>query len=486
MRFVLQGSTHGLADAEAFVGRLSHLPDDAGAASFLLPSGRDVLVTRVPARLGLFGGLGHGTGARTLSWPLGGGVLAALQRQAAPALRISRLRPGLAGIEATLELPLHFLETGGHPVDLALAREYFARYEDRRWAARLAGAVLVLMRERGLRFGEGLQLLVAASVVEDEGLGTPAALDVASLRLLAIEANVSMDGRELDRLCHLIEQAIVGHAYPWVDVLTATRAAPGQIFAQPASAGRAGEAVRWPGDLGLWGLVPTIDYPGHARRRRSLQTAALMAYRVAADLAGLPARLVAPGLVAVEDGRWHGRLAAVPHEEFAASVLPHLPAELDGAVFLARYDGLTVASVQVDPAETYPLRAAARHVVEEHDRARQFEFLLGGAGDEPVALLGQLLTESHESHAACDLTSPMLDAALAAARQRFVARGGLAVSVVAGAEGRALVALARADAEASVRSLAADLQRALNARVAIVGGTSPGASRFGMIRLRGG
>jgi L-arabinokinase len=486
MRFLIQGSTGGLGDAEAFVRRLSNLPGDQGGATLLLPGGRDVLVTRAPARLGLFGGLALGTGARVLGWPLGGGQLAGLQRQAEPTLRISRLRPGLGGVGATLELPLHFLETGSHPVNVSLAHEYFARYDDRRWAARVAGAVLVLMRERRIRFGEGLHLLVAASLPEDEGLGTHTALDVAMLRLLAVEANVPMDVGELDRLCHIIEHAVVGHAYPWGDAITAAHAVEGQLLASPGAAEYRAEAVAWPPDLALWGLVLETGRLSRERRRRVLQTAALMAYRVAADLAGLPARRLAPGLVAVEDRRWRGRLAAIPHEEFVGAVLPRLPEELDGTSFLARYQGITVASVEVDPAATYPLRAAARHVIDEQDRARQFEFQLARSGDDRLALLAHLLTGSHESHAACGLSSPDLDAALSATRQRFLARGGLAVSVVAGGEGRALVALARAEAGASVRSLAAELQRSLNARVAIVGGTSPGAHRFGIIRLRGG
>ena len=71
----------------------------------------------------------------------------------------------------------------------------------RSWAAYVAGALVVLMRERGARFADGISMLIASAVPEGKGVSSSAALEVAVMSALAAALGIVLDGRELALLC---------------------------------------------------------------------------------------------------------------------------------------------------------------------------------------------------------------------------------------------------------------------------------------------
>ena len=71
----------------------------------------------------------------------------------------------------------------------------------RSWAAYVAGALVVLMHERGARFADGISCLVASAVPEGKGVSSSAALEVAVMGALAAAHGIELDGRELALLC---------------------------------------------------------------------------------------------------------------------------------------------------------------------------------------------------------------------------------------------------------------------------------------------
>jgi galactokinase len=80
----------------------------------------------------------------------------------------------------------------------------------RSWAAYVAGALVVLMRERGARFADGISMLVASAVPEGKGVSSSAALEVAVMSALAAAHGIALDGRELALLC---QKARPAHAF---------------------------------------------------------------------------------------------------------------------------------------------------------------------------------------------------------------------------------------------------------------------------------
>jgi L-arabinokinase len=89
--------------------------------------------------------------------------------------------------------------------------------------------------------------------------------------------------------------------------------------------------------------------------------------------------------------------------EVPAGALGTLPDTIEGADFLDRWGATADAVTTVDPAETYPVRAATTFGVEEHDRSTQaLEYLRRGEIDG----VGLLMAASHAGYDAMGLGHP--------------------------------------------------------------------------------
>ena len=126
-------------------------------------------MTRAPGRLDVMGGIADYSGSLVLQLPLGEACHVALQRQRPSAerpaaLRVVSLNSQAAGRSPSFEMPLSALadEASGSPVSYEAAREYFRRDPASSWAAYVAGALVVLIRERGDRFADSISILVAS------------------------------------------------------------------------------------------------------------------------------------------------------------------------------------------------------------------------------------------------------------------------------------------------------------------------------------
>ena len=72
------------------------------------------------------------------------------------------------------------------------------------WAAYVAGALVVLMRERGMRFADGLSVLISSAVPEGKGVSSSAAVEVATMQALTAAHGLALDGRDLALLCQKV------------------------------------------------------------------------------------------------------------------------------------------------------------------------------------------------------------------------------------------------------------------------------------------
>lgn len=485
MRQVIYGSTRGLSDARAFVRRLGGYGRSLAPEPFV--ARRDIVVTRAPGRLSLFGGVADHAGAPALHLPLRDGVFVALQRVPERHVSMIRLRTDGTTLDTSVELPLGHLEAGREPVSYDVARGYFARHDDRAWAAGVAGALLVLMRERGVRFGEGFRILVAPALPARRGLGTGAAISVAVVRAICAEANLPVDAPELVALCQDIGHLVVGADPTTADHATAVRAESGHLLASVPPPTAAHRLVPWPADLGLWGLDDGSAHAPHDRAFGAARVGVAMAFRLVAAAAGLPVERQGPGRVTIDDARWRGRLANVPVDLFEDEFAPRLPERMTGADFLSRFDGVADPRAVVDPHTPYPVRAAARLAVHERERAIEFESFLGMyPSPDRAAYLGELLRASHQDHVACGLVTADTQAVVDLVSRRGGAVGLVGAKVTSGGGGGAVAVLGEADARPGLDLVRRQLRSRHHALPAVHVGSSPGAMRFGYLRLRGG
>ena len=482
-----QGSTHGLADADDFVRMVRGLlAGKSPSTGVLFEGGGPVYVTRAPGRLDLMGGIADYSGSLVLELPIASATHAALQLRTERTLVVVSLPPDDAGSERMFEMALDELyDDAGRPLEYADAARYFKRGGND-WAAYVAGAFLVLARERGQRFERGARILLRSEVPEGKGVSSSAALEVATMQAVAAAYQIDLAPRDLAFLCQRVENLVACAPCGVMDQMTSACGEAGKLLALLCQPGELKGTVALPGELEVWGVDSGIRHAVSGADYGTVRTAAFMGYRMIAEMAGL--RVSASetrGHVRIQDPVWHGYLANITPAEFEARYAAHLPARMPGAEFLERYQGITDPVTAVDPARHYHVRQATQHPVFEHARVRKFaEILEGEDAAARAPELGELMYKSHKSYSACCLGSPGTDELVRLVREAGAESGLCGAKITGGGSGGTVAVLGRKGARASVEAVAKEYERRTGHAPLIISGSSPGAAAFGHLVVR--
>ncbi len=455
----------------------------ASRAEFFDPH-RPLVLARAPGRLDLMGGIADYSGSLVLELPLGAATFVAAQETGAEEVVVESDQLGDPGAEARVTFALAELAAGEAPLDIAAARALFAREPRRAWSAYVLGALVILHREHGVR-PRGMRLLIRSDVPTGKGVSSSAALEVAALEAIAALQGLALEGRALALLAQQVENFIVGAPCGVMDQLTSACGEAEhllEILCQPAEL------------LGSLPLPPTIEVFGidsgvrHAVSGAdygSVRVAAFMGYRVIAAAAGLAARSLGPGRVAVDDPLFGGHLANVTPSRWRAQFRARVPELIDGARFLTDYQGTTDPATRVDPARSYRVRAATEHPIEEHQRVRLFRAILAGgaASEESRTLLGELMYEAHASYSACGLGAAATDRLVELVRAAGPAAGLYGAKITGGGSGGTVAVLARRGSRAAVEAIASRQGEETGRAPVVFAGSSPGAHAFGVRRF---
>ncbi|HEY9282138.1 MAG TPA: galactokinase family protein, partial [Pyrinomonadaceae bacterium] len=495
---IASGTTHGLADTARFVALLNAgrgpNPEAGGprsshheSAGAFFDNAGELFVARAPGRLDLMGGIADYSGSLVLELPISNATHAAVQLRREKTIRVVSLPPGGGQSARLFEMPLADLLTdaGGRPREYADAARLFARDPENHWAAYVAGAFVVLARERGCVFEEGARILVGSDVPEGKGVSSSAALEVATMRALAAAYRVELSPREMAFLCQKVENLVACAPCGVMDQMTAACGEQDRLLALVCQPAETRALIKLPDELAVWGIDSGLRHSVGGADYGTVRTAAFMGYRVIAEAAGLRSRAAGvEGRVVVDDPKWRGYLANVKPAEFEARYKELLPGRVSGAEFLARYGGITDAVTRVEAARTYPVRQAARHPVFENDRVERFaRALLDWRGLGRAAELGELMYLSHESYTACGLGSEGTDELVRLVREAGPAAGLYGAKITGGGGGGTVAVLGRKGAGAAVESIAREYAVSTGRAPHVISGSSPGAAAFGVLKL---
>lgn len=438
-----------------------------------------VAVGRAPGRLDVMGGIADYCGSLVLELPLREATRVAAQQADDDRLRIVSLPAG-GDPARTVEIDRALfdrLAANGYQA----ACEHLRGTPDAAWAAYVVGVLLVLARERRIVAPRGLRILISSDVPEGKGVSSSAALEVAAMQAVAGLLGHTLDGRQLARLCQLAENRVVGAPCGIMDQMTSALGRQDHLLALLCQPTEVQGFFPLPDAISLWGIDSGIRHAVSGSDYTSVRTGAFMGYRILADLAGLAATPAGPGMVRLDDPRWHGYLANLAPGEFQSHFAPHLPEQLRGEDFLARYGGITDPVTQVDPARVYAVRQPTAHPVYENSRVRRFAELLAHAGDEPaLGEMGRLMFDSHASYSACGLGSAGTDRLVDMVRQAGSAAGLFGAKITGGGSGGTVAVLARADAGPALEDLARRYAAEAGRGGYLFHGSSPGACQRGV------
>ncbi|CAI5978373.1 unnamed protein product [Closterium sp. NIES-64] len=371
---------------------------------------------------------------------------------------------------------------------------------------------------------QGVAVVVASEVPEGVGVASSAAVEVASMMALMHALGMHVPPWHLARMCQMVENRVVGAPCGIMDQMAVTLARPASLLALLCRPASVQGCLALPPHVALWGI--------DSGARHSVGGAGYGGVRAAAFM-GLTLINVASG----ESSEASTSVSAALHDLAPAvtqplsclcELDPHslpllepiLPATMHGSAFLARH------ASHGDPATTvaadlhYPVWPASRHPVMDHFRTRCFRSLLlthveheeggkevqgkgvegegdegadegggavsGGGRLEQMALLGELMMQSHASYTACGLGSPATDLIVALARTHMGPHGPLwGAKITGGGSGGTVCVLgdSTAAAQAAVDDVCRRFENSTGHRPHLFRGSSPGAAHFGHLVL---
>jgi galactokinase len=442
-----------LADVEAFLQSLS----EPGTRARFAPRG-DIFIARAPGRLDVMGGIADYSGSLVLQLPLAEATLVALQRVPERVLRIES--PAVdESRSADFEMSLDDLERDDGPISYPEARAYFEREPRQHWAAYVAGAFLVLMRERGVRFAEGALLLIRSRVPEGKGVSSSAALEVASMQAICAAFAVELRPRELALLCQKVENLVAGAACGVMDQMTATCGEAGRLLALLCRPCELQGQLAIPDGISFMGVDSGVRHAVAGSDYGSVRVGAFMGHRI------------------LSERREFAHLTEWAPDDPELE----LPERLGGREFLERYGPSADSVTRVDPEGSYAVRVPTLHPLHEHARVGRFaELLTKPVSEAMLRELGELMLASHASYSACGLGTPQTDALVELARRQ----GLYGAKITGGGSGGTVALLGHSERIAGAAGeIAATYEREWGQQPTLFAGSSPGAMAFGQLRI---
>jgi L-arabinokinase len=368
-----------------------------------------------PGRLDVMGGIADYSGSLVLQMPIREHTRVTLALRADGLLRIRTLSPGEP--HPLVELPYAGLLREGQP-DYDHAGWQLAATPGGNWAAYVAGCLLVLHREKGIRV-TGADVLVDSQVPAGKGVSSSAALEVATMRALAEAYGLKFEGTELPTLAQRVENRVVGAPCGLMDQLASHLGEPNKLLPILCQPDHLSPPFPVPAGVRFVGIDSGVRHAVGGASYSDVRTAAFMGYSMLAQSDG-----ATPGELAHarrtgerEHLLYNGYLANIEPSGFEERYAGLLPRQLSGADFLARYGGTIDPTTEVQPDRTYDVYHATRHPIYENTRIQYFSLLLQHLPPETDApnrerclrQLGEWMFQSHEGYSACGLGNARTD-----------------------------------------------------------------------------
>jgi L-arabinokinase len=319
-------------------------------------------VGRAPGRLDLLGGVADYSGARVLE--VATHLTTTVTADPDEALSVGPARLTDDDVTALAALPY------------GEVRDAIASWP--RWTHYLVGVALVLVRH-GVIEPPRARLSIESDVPTSIGVSSSAALEVATARALGAD---HVEPLRLAALCQEAENQVVGAPCGIMDQVVVTMGRAGAVLPIDCRPAAVAALVELPEGLEVVGVPTGAEHDVSGGPYRRARAAAFMGKRIVED---------------ATTGSWSW-VSELPADAVAA-----LPESLDGAMFLDRFGATGDALTTVDPAETYPVRAATAFGVEEHARSDE---LLDALSARDAGAIGRIMAASHAGYDAMGLGHP--------------------------------------------------------------------------------
>ena len=400
---------------------------------------------RSSGRLDVMGGIADYSGSLVLEMPIVEETLTAVQFTPEPLIQIVSFRNGRYQPPHTFSMALAEFGTPHQPISYPKANRIFQKEPERSWAAYIAGVIIVLIREKGIVFHQGLRILIQSAVPEGKGVSSSAAVEVATMRAILKTIQIELDPIEVAFLCQKVENEVAGAPCGIMDQMTVVNGRSNKLLVLLCQPAIIQGFVDIPPELAFWGIDSGIRHAVSGADYGSVRVGAFMGLKI---------------LQTIAQKSWNGYLANIAPSEFEQLYREQLPVTLKGADFLEQYGELPDAVTAVDPNHVYAVRQPTAHPIYEHFRVKTFAQLLRGDALANGRLLGELMYQSHASYSACGLGSDGTDLLVELVRSAGKKNKLYGAKISGGGSGGTVIVLGHWDAEASIAKIAKQYEAA--------------------------
>jgi len=472
---IAKGTTQGLKDVERFIHVLN---DPFSELTTFFDSRYDISVSRAPGRLDGIGGIADYSGSLVLEMPIAEATIAAVQKSDDRKLTVRTISRDGHG-HAQFEISLSHLVASDYD-DL---RAIFAADKTNHWASYVVGVFPILVRECGFEFESGARILISSNVPPGKGVSSSAALEVATMQAVCTAFGFAIEPRQLALLCQKVENLIVGAPCGVMDQITSHCGVENSLISLLCQPAEIRETIRIPIGIELWGIDSGVRHAVTGSDYSAVRTAAFMGYRIIAGAAGLKAKELEDGIAEIDDPRWHGYLCNISPQLYEQDFSAEIPETMRGSEFIEKYGGITDRVTTIDPARTYPLRAATEFPINENDRAARFADLLKSAEVlQHLDELGELMFASHAGYAACGLTEPGTERLVELVHESHGC-GLLGARITGGGSGGTVAVLGASGSRHVIAEIARQYAQETGHDPHIFSGSSLGCAEFGSLTL---
>ncbi|XP_059634505.1 L-arabinokinase-like [Cornus florida] len=539
---ILHGDLQGLSDTMSFLKSLAELDSDHSkhqmrehmAAGALFNWEEEIFIARAPGRLDVMGGIADYSGSLVLQMPIREACHVAVQRThpskqklwkhakarqhteaqgPTPVLQIVSFGSELGNRAPTFDMDLSDLMDGGHPISYKMAQEYFARDPSQKWAAYIAGTILVLMTELGFHFEDSISILVSSAVPEGKGVSSSAAIEVATMSAIASAHGLNIAPRDLALLCQKVENHIVGAPCGVMDQMASACGEANKLLAMVCQPAEVLGLVEIPSHIRFWGIDSGIRHSVGGADYGSVRIGAFMGRKImksaasellSSSLSNNSSQQQVNAINSDEmDAEGRELLETEASLDYLCNLSPHryegcyakkLPESFLGEKFLERYIDHNDSVTVIDKKRNYAVSASTRHPIYENFRVQAFKALLtASSSEDQLSALGELMYQCHYSYSACGLGSDGTDRLVELVQEMQhsklskAANGTLyGAKITGGGSGGTVGVIGRNCLKSSeqIFEILRRYKEATGYLPFLFEGSSPGAGKFGYLKIR--
>jgi galactokinase len=447
--------------------------DPTGLAGFFNTG--EIVVTRVPARLDVMGGIADYSGAHVCEGALGRGMVIALQPRTDRTLRIRTMQAHHRSIPVETRIPLDYFEMGQGFVSYEHVQALCRSNPLASWAAYIGGSIFTLLKEESVHLPFGFSLLLLSGVPMNVGIGSSAATEIATLYCLQSYMHLNLSESRLAQLGQLAENLVVGAPCGIMDQITVTSGRQGKLTHILCRPGSIMGEVEIPAGTAFVGINSMVKHSVGGAAYGDVRIGAFMGKRIINQMRA-------------ENGEKPVEyLTELGVDAFEKNYRDALPETMIGSEFLAKYQSHDDPITKIQPDATYRVLGPASHPVYENQRVLRFIDHLKAASDKDETALiaaGECMFASHDSYRdQCLLSVPEVNFIVEAVRARGPQKGLYGAKITGGGSGGTVAIFGNNEALArETPAIAREYKRLTGLEADIFEGTSPGAIEFGSFR----